>query len=108
MAPLMFDCFTNVPNFAPYTALPSNINLAEGTGGTAALSPKERHWKKQLAKMDFTKPDRINDDLFNRYIWFTIKGDAPYPAKFVGGHGRGLKQLGLMLDKNAVEENDDD
>jgi len=31
--------------------------------------------------MDFTKPDRINEDTFNRYIWFTVKGDAPCPAQ---------------------------
>ena len=35
MAPLMFDCFTNVPDFTPYTALPNNVDLASGTGGTA-------------------------------------------------------------------------
>jgi hypothetical protein len=108
MAPLMFDCFTNVPNFTPYTALPSNINLAEGTGGTGSMTPKQRYWAAQLKKMDFSKPDRINDDLFNRYIWFTIKGDAPYPAKYVGGHGRGLKQLGLKLDRYAKDDDDDD
>jgi hypothetical protein len=107
MAPLMFDCFTNTPNFTPYTALPNNIDLAEGAGGSSSLTPKQRYWARKLQKMDFSKPDRINDDLFNRYIWFTIKGDAPYPAKFVGGHGRGLKALGLVLDKNARDDDDD-
>jgi len=106
MAPLMFDCFTNVPNQAPYQALPSNINLAEGTSGTGALSPKQKYWAKKLRTLDFSKPDNLNEDLFNRYIWFTIKGDAPYPAKFVGGHGRGLKKLGLFLDKNAKDDDD--
>ena len=56
--------------------------------------------------MDFSRPDRINDDLFNRYIWWRNKGDAPYPVKFVGGHGRGLKPLGLVLDKSAVRDDD--
>ena len=104
MAPLMFDCFTNVPDFTPYTALPNNVDLASGTSGTGALSPKQRYWVKRLQKMDFSKPDRINEDTFNRYIWFTVKGDAPYPAKFVGGHGKGLKQLGLVLDKSQDED----
>ena len=57
--------------------------------------------------MDFSKPDRINDDVFNRYIWHSIKGDARYPVEFVGGHGKGLKQLGLVLDKNAKDDDDD-
>src|SRR5258708_22993793 len=100
MAPLMFGCFTNVPDFTTYTALPANIPLTEGTVTTGALSPQQRYWAKKLQKMDFSKPDRINEDLFNRYIWHTIKGDAPYPSKYVGGHGRGLKPLGLALNRN--------
>ncbi len=109
MAPLMFDCFTNVPNFAPYTALPNNIPLDEGVAlATTAPSRQQRYWAKQLEKMDFTRPDRIDDDLFNRYIWWTIKGDEPFPARFVGGHGRGLKQLGLVLDPIQGDDDDDD
>ena len=104
MAPLMFDCFTNVPNFAPYTALANNVALTEGVTGSANLSARERYWAKKLQKMDFSKPDRINEDTFNRYIWWTVKGDAPYPAKYVGGHGKGLKQLGLVLDKTQRDD----
>ena len=72
----------------------------------AARSSKARYYAKKVQKMDFSKPDRINDDVFNRYIWHTIKGDARYPAKFVGGHGKGLKQLGLVLVKNAKDDDD--
>ena len=39
MAPLMFDCFTNFPELTPYTALPNNVDLTSGTGGTGAISP---------------------------------------------------------------------
>jgi YVTN family beta-propeller protein len=106
MAPLMSECFTNVPNFSAYTCLPSNIPLTEGLSGTAALTPKQQALAKKVQSMDFTRPDRINDDLFNRYIWSTIKGDEPYPAKYVGGHGRGLKTLGLTLDKSVVDDDD--
>jgi len=56
--------------------------------------------------MDFSKPDLINEDKFNRYIWFMVKGDAPYPVRFVGGHGRGLKRLGLTLDKSQKDDDD--
>jgi hypothetical protein len=104
MAPLMFDCFTNVPDFTPYTALPNNVDLASGVAGTAKLSPKQQYWARKLQEMDFTKPDRINEDIFNRYIWFTVKGDAPYPSRFVGSHGKGLKRLGLVLDNSRDED----
>jgi len=107
MAPLMFDCFTNVPEFTPYSALPNNVDLAEGISGASLLSPKARSWAKRLQKMDFTKPDAINEDTFNRYIWFTVKGDAPYPARFVGSHGKGLKRLGLIL-RPELDRRDDD
>jgi YVTN family beta-propeller protein len=104
MAPLMFECFTNVPDFTPYAALTNNVDLASGTAGSAKLSPKQQYWAKRLQNMDFSKPDRINDDVFNRYIWFTVRGDVPYPAKFVGGHGKGLKRLGLLLDKSRDDD----
>jgi autotransporter-associated beta strand protein/YVTN family beta-propeller protein len=106
MAPLMFDCFTNTPNFTAYSVLPSNVDLAEGAPAAALRSPRDRYWAKQLKKMDFSKPDLIDENLFNRYIWYTVKGDAPYPAKFVGGHGKGLKQLGLKLEPGRVEDDD--
>src|SRR5438034_8871106 len=48
MAPLMFDCFTNTPDFTTYSALPNNIPLAQGAVVTAQLSPKERYWAKKL------------------------------------------------------------
>lgn len=96
MSPLMFDCFTNAPNFTPYTARPNNVPLTEGVSGTGSLPRKQRYYAKQVEKMDFNKPDRINDDVFNRYIWHSIKGNAKYPAKYVGHHGRGLKALGLV------------
>jgi autotransporter-associated beta strand protein/YVTN family beta-propeller protein len=106
MAPLMFDCFTNAPNFTPYTALTNNVDLASGTAGAAPLSRKKKAWASKLQKMDFSKPDLINEDTFNRYIWFTVKGDAPYPAKYVGGHGRGLKARGLVLTKAGPRDDD--
>src|SRR5262249_60730641 len=98
MASLMFECFTNWPDYTPYAAHTNNIPLAQGAAATAQISAKERYWAKRLLKMDFSKPDRIKEDVFNRYIWFRIKGDAPYPAKFAGGHGKGLKPLGLFLE----------
>jgi len=106
MAPLMFDCFTNVPDFTAYTALPNNVPLAQGTVATTPLTPKQRAWAKKIQKMDFSKPDRINDDTYNRYVWYSIKGDARYPSEFVGGHGKGLKKLGLVRDKNAKDDDD--
>jgi hypothetical protein len=108
MAPLLFDCFTNVPNFTPYTALPSNIDLAEGVGGTAGLTPTQQYWTAKASKLDLSRPDAIEEDTFNRHIWHSIKGDEPYPADYVGAHGKGLKALGLSLSRDAADDDDDD
>ena len=106
MAPLMFDCFTNVPNFAPYTLLPNNVPLATGVSGTASLSPKARYYAKIVRKWGAIRVDQVDDNIFNRYIWHSIKGDAPYPSEFVGAHGKGLKKLGLVLVKSAKDDDD--
>ena len=92
--------------FAQVRCLGESGPLTDGTSFSGPLSPRQRTWAKKLQKMDFSKPDRINDDTFNRYVWFTIKGDARYPSEFVGGHGKGLKRLGLVRDKNAKDDND--
>ena len=108
MGPLMFACFTNQPDFTPYTALPNNINLV--SGGLAMLTPKAARlvasYAKKVQRMDFSKPDLINEDIFNRYIWHSIKGEAPYPSEYVGGHGKGLKPLGLVLTKAGKDDDD--
>lgn len=107
MAPIMYQCFTNAANFTPYKTRANNIPLAEGVTAAAAATPAALAWAQRVQSMDFTKPDRINDDLFNRYIWFRNKGDAPYPAEYVGGHGKGLGSLGLLLDE-PTEHGDGD
>jgi YVTN family beta-propeller protein len=104
LGPLMSDCFNNAPDFTPYTALPNQIDLV--SGGKTRLSSKALHYFKKVQKMDFTKPDRIDEDAFNRYIWYSIKGNTRYPSEFVGGHGRGLKQLGLVLEKSSADDDD--
>ena len=107
MAPLMFECFTNLPDATPYTVLSNNIPLTERVVART-LSPKQRYYAQKVQRMDFRRPDRINDDVFNRYIWHAIKGDARYPAEFVGGHGKGLRPLGLILVKHPKKDEDDD
>ncbi len=106
MGPLMFGCFTNVLNHTPYIALTNNIPLTEGLVGATgpAPGPKQRYWTKLARKMDFSRPDRVDDNTFNRYIWHSIRGEERFPKEFVGGHGKGLKQLGLRLEKGRDDD----
>ncbi len=109
MAPLLTDCFTNVPNFTPYTALANNIPLNEMNPGTTGslLNRTDRYWAKKSQHMDFSKPDLVDENALNRVIWHSVKGDVHYPSEFAGPHGKGLKKLGLMLDKNQKVDDDD-
>ena len=104
LGPVMSDCFNDIPDFTPYTALTNQINLV--TGSKSPLSSNALRYYRKLRNADFTKPDRIDEDAFNRYIWYSIKGDAPYPSEFVGSHGKGLKELGLFIDKSAKDDDD--
>lgn len=104
MAPLMFECFTNPPNFTPYTLQPNQIDLV--SGDNVRLSSKARYYARKVSRMDFSKPDLINEDVFNRYLWYCSKGNVRYPAEFVGGHGKGLKQLGLVRVKSDRDDDD--
>ncbi len=107
MGPLMFDCFTNTPDFTPYALLPNNIDLYTGGGAAAAgLSSKARYYAKKLQKLGPVQVDHVDDNIFNRYIWHSIKGDARYPAEYVGSHGKGLKKLGLVLVKTTKDDDD--
>jgi YVTN family beta-propeller protein len=77
----MADCFTDTPNFAPYEALPSNINLDELNPLLESLKGEALHWAKMSLEQDLDDVDRIDEDTFNRIIWHSVKGyDVPYPV----------------------------
>ena len=78
----MFDCFTDTPDFTPYTAVPNNIPLD-------TLNPEIKKvadpFMQRLAKISEKLPleeiDRCPEDTLNRIIWHAMKGpDVPYPT----------------------------
>ncbi|MBI1753908.1 MAG: phosphoesterase [Acidobacteria bacterium] len=95
VAPAMQACFTAKPDFSPFKALPNRVPLEEKNPPGPAMS------------MDFSRPDRIDDNALNRVLWMAEKGAVPYPAHLAGGHGKGLKRLGLKLDALAAVDDDD-
>jgi YVTN family beta-propeller protein len=102
MAPLMTECFTTKPDFTPYKALPIKYAIDELNKPLEQLKGKQRVWADKSLEQDWSKPDRIDEDAANRILWFAMKGDAPYPAEWVGAHGRGLSALGLRLERGQV------
>lgn len=94
-APSMEACFRSRPDFRSFKALPNRVPLDEKNPLGPALA------------MDFTRPDRVDDDALNRVLWAAAKGALPYPSHLAGAHGKGLKRLGLKLDGAASPEDDD-
>lgn len=76
----MVDCFTNVPNFTPYTALPNEIPLNEMNPKLSSLKGKQKFWAQKSMEMRLAQIDQANEDTLNLILWHSVKGyDAPYP-----------------------------
>jgi len=70
----MYRCFTDKPDFTPYTCRPARWDLNEKNPANAW------EWRESLA-MDLSQEDRVDDLLFNEIIWRSVKGaDNPMPA----------------------------
>ena len=109
-APLMRECFQLKPNLSTYKAITPEIALDEAPEKQSSWSPEERHWRELLATVPIErtgmKTEKDEDNL-NRFIWHDVKGwQTPYPTKYSGPHGLGLKSLGLKLGSKISEEKD--
>ena len=77
----MLDCFTNKPDFKPYTALINNIPLDKLNPELTSLTGDALYWAKKSMEQNLDELDRIDEDTFNRIIWHSVKGyDVPYPV----------------------------
>lgn len=78
----MFDCFTDSPDFTPYTAVPNQVPLDEMNPPVRAiLDPVQRRYAQASARLPLERIDACPEDLFNRILWHAMKGSAaPYPA----------------------------
>lgn len=78
----MLDCFTDKPDYTPYTARPNNIPLDEMNPELISLSGDALYWAKKSMEQDLDELDRIDEDTFNRIIWHSVKGyEVPYPVQ---------------------------
>ncbi len=70
----LWRCFNPVANHAPFKALPNTIDLNLKNTADNKLS-------RLSETFDFSKEDRVPDDLFNEVIWAAIHGlDSSCPA----------------------------
>ena len=67
------EIWATTPDLTPYTALTPSVSLKE-------LNPKRGAMAEASKKLTLKVEDTSDDDLFNRILWTTIKGDKPYPG----------------------------
>ena len=110
----MEDCFTTEADLTPYVALTPKQQLnekrppaAKKTGFWPPFPVGDDRLTAQFEALDFSGPDRIDDDTLNRAIWVQTRPGERYPREFMGAHGKGLKALGLVLDPEADDDDDE-
>ncbi|MDP9201069.1 MAG: SMP-30/gluconolactonase/LRE family protein [Gemmatimonadota bacterium] len=67
------EIWETTPDLTAYVALKPSVPLDE-------KNPKRGVMVEASKKLTLEKEDTSNDDLFNRILWSTIKGDQPYPG----------------------------
>lgn len=77
----MADCFTATPDYTPFHALPNRVPLNQTNAPLYSLSGPALYWAGKSLEQDLSQVDRIDEDVFNRIIWHSVKGwDAAYPV----------------------------
>jgi YVTN family beta-propeller protein len=77
----MVDCFTLTPDFTPYKAVKNNIPVDELNPPLTSLEGDQLYWAKKSIEQDLNDVDRIDENVFNRILWHSVKGyNRPYPV----------------------------
>jgi DNA-binding beta-propeller fold protein YncE len=79
----MFDCFREMPDFAPYDVLANTIPLDQmNPVRTASIpDPQLRADAEMSATLNFRQVDAAPEDVLNRILWRSQKGSSiPYPT----------------------------
>jgi hypothetical protein len=76
----MRGCFTDKADPTPYTAVKNRIALDEMNKPVEKLDGKAREFALKSLALDFDEEDRADEDTLNRILWFSVRGDRPYPG----------------------------
>jgi hypothetical protein len=49
-----------------------------------SLKGQALHWAQKSLALDFDEADKADEDTLNRILWHAVRGDAPFPEKYVG------------------------
>ena len=77
----MFDCFTDTPDFTPYTVLPATIRARRTeprSDGDQRHRTPQRRARLRHAQLPRNRP--APEDVLNRILWRSVRGSRdPYP-----------------------------
>jgi hypothetical protein len=77
----MFDCFTNTPDLAAFTAVTNQVPLNELNPQPNRIGDaRRRHDAYVSARLPLAKPDQCNEAVLNQILWRATMGLKPYPA----------------------------
>jgi YVTN family beta-propeller protein len=80
----MINCFKATPDYSPYKAVPNSIPLDQMNPPLKSLTGMARTYAGKSMLPEFDGVDEGNDDLLNRILWFSAKGNEPYPSWYAG------------------------
>jgi DNA-binding beta-propeller fold protein YncE len=77
----MSDCFTETPDYTPFTHVAANVPLDQMNPDPVTIKdPALRRDAVASAKMNFREVDKAPEDQLNRILWRAMKGSqVPYP-----------------------------
>jgi len=76
----MRGCFTDKPDLTPYTAVKNKVPLDEMNKPLKELTGRAKEFAVKSLELDFDVEDRADEDALNRILWFSVRGNEPYPA----------------------------
>jgi hypothetical protein len=76
----MRGCFTDKPDLTLYAATKNKIPLDEMNKPVKELEGKAKEYALKSLELDLDVEDRADEETFNRILWFSVKGNQPYPG----------------------------
>ena len=67
------DVFADKPDLTPYQAIKPQADMKE-------MNPAQSKAARMSEGLDLSAADRVNDEVFNRILWYMVKGDKHVPS----------------------------
>jgi YVTN family beta-propeller protein len=83
-ATAMRACFQEQPDLTPFKCLETRIALDTMNPAADKQKGSGLFWSNKSEALCFDEPDCANEDILNRVVWFSVKGDDAYPVAFAG------------------------